>query len=437
MNIGDFRLLVIEPKLRENFYPLTYTKLGVSLLSGTKTLFQGIEDNLNEKLSDIYVPEYLKDYAAETFPKLHVNEPIASSCIFVNAFISCRKEVWNFFQSALNDQSSTDRAYFDPNGDPVFGKLSEANSNILRLSESSRNSLHRKIEKRALPQELENISLIRYPWELVRDNPIKIVQDYSSEKFSSPPYFSRSGSNDMEVRGSKVVTADSAEIERFVTLDSTSGPIIIEEGAVVESFTRATGPCYIGKNAKIRSARIREGTTVGARSKVAGEVECSIISEFCNKSHEGFLGHSIAGSWVNFGAMTACSDLKNTYGTINVKSGRKSIDTREIKVGVFLGDMAKTAIGTLLTSGKRIGVSSQVFGLVSEDVPSFTMYGKALGAKSSEVILESALVTQKRMMERRGLIMTSAFESLIRSVYKMTKGERAFHRVSKSRFKLP
>ncbi len=99
--------------------------------------------------------------------------------------------------------------------------------------------------------------------------------------------------------------------------------------------------------------------------------------------------------------------------------------------------MAKTAIGTLLTSGKRVGVGSQVFGLISEDVPSFTMYGKTLGAKSSEVRLDSATITQKRMMERRGLAMTGALESLIRSVYKMTKGERAFHRVSKAKFKLP
>ena len=84
-----------------------------------------------------------------------------------------------------------------------------------------------------------------------------------------------------------------------------------------------------------------------------------------------------------------------------------------------------------------MGVASQVFGSVSSDVPSFTIYGKSLGARSSEVILESALSTQKRMMERRGLKMSGALGSLIRSVYKMTKGERAFQRVSRSRFKLP
>ena len=184
-------------------------------------------------------------------------------------------------------------------------------------------------------------------------------------------------------------------------------------------------------------ARLREGTSITSGCKVAGEIDASIVSERTNKSHDGYLGHSVVGSWVNLGAMTTNSDLKNTYGKISVKMGRKPIDTGEIKVGVFLGDMSKTAIGSLLSSGRKVGVGSQVFGIVSEDVPSFTMYGKSLAARSAEIYIESVLSTQKRMMERRGLHMTDAMASLIRSIYKMTKGERAFQRVAKTRFKLP
>jgi len=99
--------------------------------------------------------------------------------------------------------------------------------------------------------------------------------------------------------------------------------------------------------------------------------------------------------------------------------------------------MSKTAIGALLSSGISVGVASQVFGTVSGSVPSFTMFGKSLRATSSQVILDSALSTQKRMMERRGLAMSAAFSSVIRSVYKMTERERAFQRVTRSRFQLP
>ncbi|HXQ92853.1 MAG TPA: hypothetical protein VN739_07580, partial [Nitrososphaerales archaeon] len=266
---------------------------------------------------------------------------------------------------------------------------------------------------------------------LVRENPGKISSDFL-EGTNFP-----SKSSDIEARGSKVSIAEGAEVERFVTFDSRKGPIIIAEGVEVQSFSHLTGPCFVGKGTKVRSAKLREGTSIAANCKVAGEIDSSIVFDRTNKSHEGYLGHSIVGSWVNLGAMTTNSDLKNTYGKISVKMGRKPIDTGEIKVGVFLGDLSKTAIGTLLSSGRKVGIGSQVFGMVSEDVPSFTMYGKSLGAKSSEIFLESVLSTQKRMMERRGLRMSDVMVSLIRSVYKMTKGERAFQRVAKTRFKLP
>jgi len=438
LNLSDSRLLVIEPSLRENFFPLTYTKPGAGLLFGTRTLLESIESSLGANVSDIYVPQYLKDYTKEILPNLRVNEQISTLCFFVNSFVSHRPEVWKFIQDALNEQRA-DFSYFDPDGNPVFGFLSEADPDILQVSEKagSKSRKGHKIQRKGLPEHIGKIALIRHPWELVRDNPAEIEQDYSSRKFSSRSDFSKSISSDIEIRGSKFAISKSADVERFVTLDSRRGPIIIDEGAVVQSFSHIEGPCYVGKRVSIKSARLREGTAVGAGSKVAGEVECSIISDYGNKSHDGYLGHSIVGSWVNLGALTTCSDLKNTYGKIKVKLGRKSVDTGEVKLGVFLGDMSKTSIGTLLTSGKKVGTASQVFGLVSDDVASFTMYGKSLGAKTTEVILESALLTQRRMMERRNLVMTETMVSLIRSVYKMTKWERAFQRVSKARFKLP
>ena len=144
--------------------------------------------------------------------------------------------------------------------------------------------------------------------------------DASRQRFSSQKGFSSNRGNDLYIRGSRVSIADSADLERYVTIDATKGPVVIDEDAEVQSFSHIAGSCYIGKKAKVRSAKIREGTTLGADGKVAGEVEASIISEYSNKSHDGFIGHSILGSWVNLGALTTCSDLKNTYGTIRVRS---------------------------------------------------------------------------------------------------------------------
>ena len=427
--------MIVESKLRENFFPLTYTKLSASLLFGTRSLRESIEEEFSAKATDILVPNYLQGYTYEIFPDLQVNASISSECIIANSHLSYNPPLWKFIFDALNREKEC--LYVDTEGNVVFGKIKEFDPKKLDLlgKIKSIESNSPKIQIRPLPSELEKIAMLRFPWELVRLNSDKITQDFSSDKNFSSTENPRSG--DIETRGGRIWISSDADIERFVTLDSRKGPIIIDSCAEVQSFSHITGPAYIGKKVKVKTARIREGTTIGASSKISGEVESSIIGEFSNKSHDGFLGHSIVGSWSNLGALTTCSDLKNTYGNIGVKLGRKTVNTGEIKVGVFMADMTKTAIGTLLTSGKKIGVASQVFGLVAEDVPSFTMYGKSLGAKSSELILDSALLTQKRMMERRGLSMTKTMEALIRSVYKMTIRERAFQRVSKARFKLP
>jgi UDP-N-acetylglucosamine diphosphorylase / glucose-1-phosphate thymidylyltransferase / UDP-N-acetylgalactosamine diphosphorylase / glucosamine-1-phosphate N-acetyltransferase / galactosamine-1-phosphate N-acetyltransferase len=433
---NDSRLLVFDSKLRENFYPFSYTKPGASFLYGSSSLLESIESNLSIKATNLQVPKYMENFVTEIFPGLQVNQPISSDCILVNSFISQRPEIWKFVESALNDSSMDGQLFVDSYGIPVFAKLSEFDPSQVELAGNSRfrKKASTKISRKELPEEIAPIALIRYPWELVRDNGSKIGLDFSKkntvESKTKIP-------NDLEIRGNKVWISESADIERFVSLDSRGGPIIIEDDAEIQSFSHIAGPTFIGKKSKVKSARIRQGTTIGSNSKVAGEIECSVISEYSNKSHDGFLGHSMVGSWVNLGALTTCSDLKNTYGKISVKLGRNLVETGEIKLGVFIADMVKTAIGTLLTSGKSIGVASQVFGLITDNVPSYTIYGKSLGARSTEVIIDSVLSTQKKMMGRRGLSFTDTFASLIRSVYKMTNGERAFQRVSKGRFKMP
>jgi hypothetical protein len=91
-------------------------------------------------------------------------------------------------------------------------------------------------------------------------------------------------------------------------------------------------------------------------------VEQTVFQGFCNKAHDGFVGHSFVGEWGNLGASTVTSDLKNTYGSVRVSGPEGRVDTGLLKVGAFLGDHVKTGIGTRLTTGARIGVGSHVFG---------------------------------------------------------------------------
>src|SRR5207248_4742174 len=126
----------------------------------------------------------------------------------------------------------------------------------------------------------------------------------------------------------------------LIGADTTRGPVVIDRHAVITAFSRLEGPCYIGPHTHILGATIRAGTTLGPHCRIGGEVEASIIQGYTNKYHDGFLGHSYVGSWVNLGAGTHNSDLRNDYGPVTVTVAGRRVDTGRTKIGCYLGDHA-------------------------------------------------------------------------------------------------
>ena len=411
----DARLVVYESDKRRSLHPLTLTNASFDLMLGSCTVLERIERALGRRASSLYVPEYLADLVREKHPGVSVNKPVDEKCVVVNSLISPRTELHNEIGKS---KSETDTVFVDAASDPVYANLERFDTDGF--------GKNRKI--RPLRRELSNHALIKYPWELVTYNSQAIIQDFDETK----PILSTL--KRIETRGTKIAISDSVDLERHVTLDSRSGPIILDDDVEVQSFSRIEGPCYVGKRTKVKSALLREGTAIGHECRVSGEIEESIVASYTNKNHEGFIGHSYIGSWVNLGAMTTNSDLKNTYGTIKVMVGNNIIDTGSMKVGIFLGDMCKTSIGTLLFSGKSFGISSQLFGTVTENVPSFTFYARSLGAESKELDLESAAETQKRMMQRRSVQVSEAYLSMLKKVFVMTSNERRLAKVKKGKF---
>src|SRR5439155_18383601 len=131
-----------------------------------------------------------------------------------------------------------------------------------------------------------------------------------------------------------------------------TGPILIQENATVEPLAYVEGPAVIGERTLVKvGAKIRGGSSIGPVCKVGGEVEASIFQGYANKQHDGFVGHSYVGEWVNLGANTVTSDLKNTYGNVSVPLHGTPIDTGMRFVGTIIGDHSKTGICTALTTG--------------------------------------------------------------------------------------
>jgi len=269
------------------------------------------------------------------------------------------------------------------------------------------------------------LQLMTYPWDLVHHNPEAICADF---KLYGPEMHG-TFSHQALVYGDKqlVHIAEGTEIQPFVVIDTMTGPVIIEKGATVRAFSRIEGPCYIGPDTHISPhARIWEGTSIGPVCRIGGEVEESIIHGYTNKFHDGFLGHSYVCEWVNLGALTTNSDLKNDYGDVEVYVDGEPVDTGMNKVGCFIGDHVKTSIGTLLNTGSHVGIMCLLVasgGVLPKYVPP---YGWFVGGKILKGFgFKSQLATARAAAGRRNRTISDAEERLLKHVFNSTRTERS------------
>ena len=198
----------------------------------------------------------------------------------------------------------------------------------------------------------------------------------------------------------------------------------MDRGAKIGPGAVLIGPVLIGRNALVKEhGAIKEATALGHTTKVGGEVEGSVIESYTNKQHHGFLGHSYVGSWVNLGAGTTNSDLKNSYGNVRMSYGSEKVETGKRLMGCVLGDFVKTAINTSIFTGKMVGSFSTVYGFVTENVGPFVNYAKQLGTVT-EMSPEVATTMQKRMFARRDVEQVECDRLIIERLFAATAQSR-------------
>ncbi|MEX2027317.1 MAG: glucose-1-phosphate thymidylyltransferase, partial [Pirellulaceae bacterium] len=139
--------------------------------------------------------------------------------------------------------------------------------------------------------------------------------------------------------------------------------------------------------------------------------------------HHGFLGHSYLGSWINLGAGTCNSDLKNSYGTVKMEYRGQQVSTGMQFVGCLIGDYSKTAINTGIFTGKTVGCCSMVYGFVTTNVPSFVNYARLFG-QVTELPVDVMAASQQRMFARRNVEQRPCDVQLLQAMYELTRNER-------------
>lgn len=287
-------------------------------------------------------------------------------------------------------------------------------------SEFVHGKLPEAIRGTGLPAIEVDLPLLTHPHDIVRWH-VDTIGENLKHRVACDGYQEKS---DGVFLADAVDCASAPQIAETAVFDTASGVVVIERDASIGPHTTIIGPCHIGAGAKVAPGALLKGkVALGHTTKAGGEIEGAIFEPYSNKQHEGVLGYSYLGSWINIGAGTNQSDLKNTYGSIRAEYDGVKIDTGMQFFGSVMGDYTKTAINTGIFTGKVIGVASTLYGLVTENVPSFVNHARSLG-QQGEIPADVAITTQRRMFARRGVRQRACDEKLLRDVFAMTAPER-------------
>ena len=256
--------------------------------------------------------------------------------------------------------------------------------------------------------------LFHHPHDVIREH-VAIMGDQMRWIFSQGDY------QDIQ---EGVFARGTTQVHAQVVFDTRGGPVVIEDGVSIEPFTVIKGPVRIGAGTHIAPhTQLKGPVFIGEHCRVGGEVSKTVIESYSNKVHYGYLGSSYVGSWVNLGAGTSNSNLKNTYGTVRVEYEDGKVDTGMQFFGCVIGDYTKTAIHTSIYTGKMIGVCSNIYGTVTTNVPSFSNYARSFG-EITEHPVNVMEVTQKRVFERRGVHQQDRHRELLQAMYAVESPKR-------------
>lgn len=257
-----------------------------------------------------------------------------------------------------------------------------------------------------LPRHELDGAIIERVWDLMTGNAERVRRDLEGAPLAAIP------DNVHHLGDGRVSMGADVRIAPGVVLDTRHGPIRLDDGVIIEPFTRLVGPAYVGPGSTLLGGPF-DAVSIGPVCKVHGEVEETVILGYSNKAHGGFLGHAYLGMWVNLGALTTNSDLKNNYGEVRIWTPSGEAATGSRKVGSFLGDHVKTAIGTLLNTGTVVEAGSNIFGgMPPKYVPPFS-WGDPAAVYDVDRFLETAAI----VMDRRDVTLSDSQRDLLRAAF--------------------
>jgi len=395
-------------------YPLTYTRPVFELTCGVLSLREKIRRRIAHEEVILACRKYLQPVLEAANPDKRVNRIPRHDTMFINGRV--------LFHDASGVPEASDGAVCWVQDETLLAAYVPADF-ISAVATSSPNELLSFDNVPFTQRHQVDWPVLRYPWEYVVAMPAEIPHDVRLLGWSRTVH--PDDHPGAYIAGPEnVYTAPGVSIKPGAVLDGEAGVIALGEGAVIGHNATVIGPCSIGPSTKISpGAKITGKCAFGPVCKVGGEVGETIFLGYSNKKHDGFLGGSYVGAWVNLGANTNNSDLKNNYSPVRVPINGHPVDTGLQFSGCVLGDHTKTGIGTTINTGSVFGVGCNVFGagFPPKFIPSFIWGGPE---QAEPYRLDKMLATARVVQSRRAVEMSAGYAQLLGEIYEMTREER-------------
>ena len=351
-------LYVFEDQRFSDFFPISSTRAVFDIRFGQSTFLERIIKIFPEHSVSLIVRDEFKELVSELHTNIAVNPDnieeglwISSSVIWTRESVELLSDKDTAFMKddklVAANLSSSDAARWISNGGPLKSELESVKFKNIEVHQCN------------------------YLWDI-----IKFINQSISDDASELKPVDRLDYPHTNLINPDKIFINSAKVMPGALINAEKGPVIIDNNAVIYGQTYIEGPAFIGTDTVIKPLTKIVGSVIGKKCKIGGEVESSVIQGYSNKVHDGHLGDSFLGEWVNLGAGTSNSNLKNNYSSVKISLNENLIDTNSLHIGCFIGDHVKTAIGTLINTGTIIGAASMIstYGFPPVNLPPFSWY---------------------------------------------------------------
>ena len=387
------KITIFEDQFTNNLRPFSHNHASFEVKTGLMSNLDRFIKAFNNHDLCFVVRSELEGIIKERFPSLNINPSIIPKGHCLNSRL-----VW---KNEYND------LYLNKNNYIKYKSLLIFNN----LCDLSIENFNKEILKNVNGKKDHPLKEINYLWDCIDSFEEMLTYDFNKNLISKS---NNKYQSVFFINEKNVIIGKDASIRPGSVLDAEKGPIIIGDNVVIDIGSKIQGPVFIDDNSYISpGSKIRSNCMIGKNCKIGGEVTSSFFHGNSNKVHDGFIGHSYIGEWVNIGAGTNNSNLKNNYSSINFQFKNKSVNTNRLFLGSMIGDYTRIGISSMLNTGTYIGFGANIFG------PGFMpKYNKSFSWGENDIVnLEKFLKTCSIMKDRRGQVLSEIEKTLIVKLY--------------------